>query len=460
MKKDVDLTQLDIKSGIWHLALPMIASGFLVNTFSVVDLFFVGKLGHIALAGLSVSVMILTLLAICTTGITTGTLALISHFAGKKDFESANQVLWQTIMLAFVFWFFLIMVGFWGVERLLHLFGAEGEVFNVAKPYLRISFFSSGFLFLHITLNQAMRGAGDAKTPLYVLLFVNLLNVILDPLFIFGIGIFPRMEVAGSAITTAISRFIGFTTMLFILFKKKDGLNLAIHHFGIKPVFIKRIVSIGFFSSMQLFINNISLLFLTRLVAGYGPEALAAYGVGTKIRMLLVLPGFGFANAAAILMGQNMGAGKEVRAHKSLFLSIKMFELALLPAVALVFIFAPQIVRIFNNNTAVISIGAAYLRYIMVTFPFLGISLVILRGLTGVGDTAFPTVLVGFFSLLLRISLAYFLTSQTSLATSGIWLGINAADILLCFSITAYFKSARWKHVYSYHRSLMEESCA
>jgi len=459
-KKEVDLTKVDIKSGILHLALPMMAGGFLINTFSVVDLFFVGKLGHIALAGLSVSVIILTLITICTTGVTTGTIALISHFVGRKDYDSANQVLWQTIMLSLFFWFFLIIVGLFGVEYLLRLFGATGEVLEIAKPYLRISFLSSGFLFLHITLNQSMRGSGDARTPLYILILTNIINIILDPLLIFGIGIFPRMEVAGSAITTAVSRFIGFLTIMFILFKKKDGLNLAVHHFGIKPVFIKRIMSIGFFSSMQLLINNISLLFLTRLVASYGPETLAAYGVGTKIRMLLVVPGFGFANASAILMGQNMGANKEDRAKKSMLFATKMFEILLLPAVIVIFIFAPQILRLFNDNSSVISIGSNFLRFIMVTFPFLGISMIIQRGLTGVGDTAFPTVLVALFSLAIRIPFAYFLSLKLGLATSGIWLGINAADILLCFALLLYFKSGRWKNVYFRHRSLMEESCA
>jgi len=460
MEKEIDLTSIDVKSSILHLALPMMAGGFLINTFSVVDLFFVGKLGHIALAGLSMSVMILTILAICTTGITTGTVALISHFAGKKDFESASQVLWQTILLALFFWVILVIVGIFGIESLLQLFGAKGEVLKIAKPYLRISFLSSGFLFLHATLNQAMRGAGDAKTPLYVLIVVNIINIILDPFLIFGIGIFPRLEVAGSAITTALSRFIGFIIILFILFRKKDGLNLAIHRFGIKPTFMKRVIGIGFFTSMQLFINNISLLFLTRLVASYGPETLAAYGIGTKIRMLLIVPGFGFANASAILMGQNMGAKQEERAQKSIFLSIKMFQSLLLPATALIFIFAPWIVGLFNDNAAVIATGSTFLRYIMASFPFLGISLIIMRGLTGVGDTAFPMVLVGFFSLLLRIPLAYFLSLKAGFGTNGIWLGINAVDVMLCFSMMMYFKKARWKSVYYRHRILMEEGCA
>jgi Na+-driven multidrug efflux pump len=134
LKGEVDLTEMDVKSGIFHLALPMMAGGFLINMFSVVDLFFVGKLGHIALAGLSVSVMVLTLITICTTGVTTGTVALISHFVGKKDYESASQVLWQTIFLSVFFWFLLALTGIFCVEKLLLLFGATGQVLETAKP--------------------------------------------------------------------------------------------------------------------------------------------------------------------------------------------------------------------------------------------------------------------------------------------------------------------------------------
>jgi putative MATE family efflux protein len=458
MKKEVDLTKIDLKSAVFHLALPMMAGGFLINTFAIVDLFFVGKLGYMALAGLSVSVMVLTIITIFTTGVTTGTVALISHFVGKKDYDSANQVLWQTIILSLIFWLLLAIVGLFGIEFLLKVFGAKGEVLTTAKPYLRVSFLTSGFLFLHVTLNQSMRGAGDAKTPMYVLIVANIINLILDPLLIFGLWIFPRMEVAGSAITTAVSRLIGFSIIMVILFRRKEGLRLNLKHFGAKFIYIKRIISVGFFSSMQLLMNNISLLFLTRLVALHGPEALAAYGVGTKIRMLLVVPGFGFANASAILMGQNMGADKKKRAKDSMMFAIKMFEILLLPAVLLIFILAPQIVSLFNNNSVVMSTGATYLRYIMVTFPFLGVSMIMQRGLTGVGDTAFPTVIVGFFSLFLRIPLAYLLSLKTSLGTSGVWLGINAADIFLCFAILAYFNSGRWKRVYSHHRRLLEET--
>jgi len=460
LKDEVDLTEIDVKSGIFHLALPMMAGGFLINMFSVVDLFFVGKLGHIALAGLSVSVMVLTLITICTTGVTTGTVALISHFVGRKDYESASQVLWQTMFLSVFFWFFLALTGIFWVEKLLLLFGATGQVLETAKPYLKISFLSSGFLFFHVSLNQAMRGAGDAKTPMYVLIAANIINLILDPLLIFGIGFFPRMEVAGSALTTAFSRFVGFATIAIILFRKKEGLNLSFKHLGIFPVFIKRIMSIGFFSSAQLLMNNISLLFLTRLIAFHGPEVLAAYGVGAKIRMLLVVPGFGFANASAILMGQNMGADKEDRAKKSMMLSIRLYELLLAPAVILIFLFAPWIISVFNNNSTVVSTGGTFLRYVMITFPFLGVSMIIQRGLTGVGDTAFPTVLVGFFSLAVRIPLAYFLSLKTGMGTNGIWLGINASDALMCIAILAYFRTARWKSVYVRHRSIMEESCA
>jgi len=143
-----------------------------------------------------------------------------------------------------------------------------------------------------------------------------------------------------------------------------------------------------------------------------------------------------------------------------MMLSIRLYELLLAPAVILIFLFAPWIISVFNNNSTVVSTGGTFLRYVMITFPFLGVSMIIQRGLTGVGDTAFPTVLVGFFSLAVRIPLAYFLSLKTGMGTNGIWLGINASDALMCIAILAYFRTARWKSVYVRHRSIMEESCA
>jgi putative MATE family efflux protein len=385
-------------------------------------------------------------------GIAVGTMALVSQFTGEKNYEMSDNVLGQTLILDIIGASVMLIVSFFLIEPLLKLFGATGDVLVYAAEYLRITFTFSIVIFLFVGINQALRGSGDARTPLYALIIANILNIILDPLFIMGYGPFPKMGVAGSAIATVLTRGIGVLFLFSHLLFGHSTIHLKLNHLKPLPFLMKRIMSIGSFASLQVFIREVSFLFLMRLVTSFGAVTLAAYGIGSRIRSFIMVPGFGFASSAAILVGQNLGAGKPERAKKSAWRAVTYYEFILIPIVILFLVFAPTIVKIFNNHPEVIIIGSSFLRYLAVTFPFLAFSLVFSQAMNGAGDTKTPTIINAIGQLGFRIPFAYFCALAVGLGYSGIWLGINASDIVQGIGMVFVFRAGHWKEVFIKHK--------
>jgi len=451
------ITEGSLQSSIWKLAMPMMIGAVLQDLFTLVDLFFVGRLGHEAVAALSVSGFIIAVIMIAAIGIATGTTALIAHFTGKKDYSSADNVLFQTVVVSIICSVLMVFIGIFSTAWLLRIFGAAAEIIPMASDYLKISFIWSIFMFLFIGFNQALRGSGDAIVPLKVLVFANLLNIVLDPLLIFGVSFFPRMEVAGSAAATVISRGIGVFILLghFLFGHSSLHFHKAIAKVNFK--IIGRMVKIGFFASFEVLLRQISLLLLLRLVASFGTASLAAFGIAIRLRMSVLMLGLGMGVASAVLIGQNMGAGLPERAMQSGKETLKYYEFIVFPVAVLFFIFSPHIISFFNDFPEVVAVGSSFLKFIAVTLPFLAISLIFGRGITGAGDTIAPATLTGITQLGLRIPVAYFLALVAGLGINGVWLGINASDICQGLAMMWYFKRGYWQKRYYRHRSVLEE---
>ncbi|MBN1353115.1 MAG: MATE family efflux transporter, partial [Candidatus Omnitrophica bacterium] len=311
------ITEGKLGASLWKLAMPMMAGALLQNLFTLTDLFFVGRLGYVAVGALTIAGVVISIIMMLSMGISAGTTALIAHFTGKKDYGSADKVLFQTVIISVVCSLATVLAGIFGRYFLLRLFGATEEVIPAASEYIRIVFTFSITIFLFIGFNQALRGSGDAVTPLKILLFANVLNIVLDPLFIFGIGFFPRLGVAGSAIATVISRGAG----VFILFMHFIFGDSSLHFkrgvFRINIPLVARMVKIGFFTSFEVMLRQISILLLWRLIASFGTASIAATGIVMQIRMAVMMVGFGMGAAASVLIGQNMGASQPARAGKS-----------------------------------------------------------------------------------------------------------------------------------------------
>ena len=443
------ITDGSMGRSIWKLAGPMMVGGALQDLLSMVDLYFVGRLGHVEVAALSIAGAAVAILIMLVHGIGTGTMALISQFTGKGEHERADRALAQSLLLGVAGSAVMLAVAFFAARPLLMLFGATDEVLGHASEYLFIIFAWSPALFIGMAITQALRGSGDATTPLKVLVLVNVVNIALDPIFILGYGPVPAMGVPGSATATVISRSIGVALLVWHTTRGHSTLRLRRRYLRPDLPLIRNIVNIGAYASLQAFIRQISFLLLMRLVASFGPVTLAAYGIGNRLRMLIMVPGFGFASAGAVLVGQNLGADRAHRASRAVWRTVLYYECLAVPVALIYIIFAPHIVGVFADEPNVISTGATFLRYLGVTFPFLAFSLVLGLGMNGAGDTRTPTIVTAFGQLVFRIPLAYLLALTVGLGTTGIWLGINASDISQGLLMIVLFQTGIWRRAYS-----------
>ena len=452
-----NITEGTLKSAIWKLAMPMMAGALLQDLFTLIDLFFVGRLGYVAVAALSISGVILSVMIMVAIGISSGITALVAHFIGKKDYNSADNALFQAVIVSTICSVGIALIGLFGTAGLLRMFGVSPEVIPAASGYLKITFIWSIFIFFFIAFNQALRGSGDALVPLKVLILANIINIVLDPFLIFGLGFFPMMGVAGSAAATVISRAVGAIVLLRHLFFGHSTLHFHRGIFRINLPVMGRMVKIGFFASFEVMLRHLSLLLLLRLITSFGTACLAGYGIAIRLRMVIMALGFGMGNATGVLVGQNMGAGKSHRASQSGWQTLRYYELIVLPVAVLFFIFSPSIVSIFNNRPEVVEIGSSFLRFIAVTLPFLAFSLILGKGINGAGDTVAPAIMTGIAQLGLRIPVAYLMVLVLGLGTNGIWLGINASDICQGLAMMWYFKQGFWQKRYHKHRAFLEQ---
>ena len=441
-----DLTEGNIIKNMWHLALPMMAGNLLHNVFNIVDMFFVGKLGPEAIAAVAMSGILLGVIWTGIMGVSVGTAAIVARFFGVRDFEGADSVTTQSLLLGIFGSIPIAIFGYFLAEPILRLLGAQQEVLSLGISYLRIISLGSITVFVYFVLSSALRGAGDAVTPLKILILSTILNIILDPLFIFGLWGFPRWEVAGSAFATVLSRGLGMIILLYLLLRGRSLLHISLKKVRLDFEIIWRITRIGIFGSIQMLMWTISGLIFMRIVAIYGTFALAAYGIGMRIIFAVEMPGFGLAQATATMVGQNLGAGKPKRAEKSVWISTGFYEIFMVVFAAVFFLWSQDVVKFFNSNPEVISMGGSYMRLVALSFVFIGLSIILGRAMMGAGDTLSPTVITGISLFLIRIPLALFLAQARELGPLGLWVGIAASNLAQGLFMTLWFTRGRWKN--------------
>ena len=450
---DKGLIEGSLNRSVLRLSWSLIAGALLQDLFSIVDLYFVGQLGSIPLAALAMAGTVTSVLVMVIMGITIGATALVAQFTGSSDMDKADMVLGQTIILCLLASAGMVAVGLWGTEPLLRLFGATGDVMTQAAEYIRIVFCWAGTIFVFFGVSQALRGAGDTKTPLYVLVGANIINIALDPVLIMGYLGAPAMGVAGSAAATVISRAVGMVVLLGYLFLPRSILHLRLRNFVPHMTIIGRITRMGFFASMEVLMREVSFLLLMRLVSSFGPAVLAAYGIGSRLRMVVMMPGFGFGNASSVLLGQHLGAGKTDRGVAAVWRALSFYQVLVIPVAFIYILAAFRIVGVFADDPAVIEHAVTFLRYLSATLPFLAVCIIMARAITGSGDTRAPFIMSGIGMLGIRIPAAYIFAHFWG--PVGIWLGINVSDILYALMLALYFKSRRWEKVFLRHREVM-----
>ena len=440
-----DLTTGSIAKNLWFLAFPMMATNALQTLFNIVDMIFVGRLGPAPIAAVAVVGMILMIPFAFALGLGVASGAMVSRYYGAKDYHNSNYFVLQSIFTGFAGGLIMMVIGYMGAPYLINLFKVDQTVQNLGTIYLQIMFLVSIPIVLQFLTSAIFQAVGDAKTALWINVCAVFVNIILDPFLIFGIGPFPRLEVAGAAIATAIARSMGMIIALLFLTRKKTHIQIKLSHFKIDTDAIKRLLKIAMPSSLQMVIRGSSGIVLMGIVAKYGTFALAAYGIGIRIDMLVMMPGFGLGAATATLVGQNIGAQKLKRAVKSTWLSAFYYVLIMCIAGVLFYNFPHFIYSFFNKTENVLLNGKIYLETIVFSYPFIALGIIFTRALGGAGETI-STMLVTAFSLFcVAVPLAFVFPHLFNTGVRGIWYALVVSNIIHALIVGYLFLHGKWK---------------
>ena len=441
------ITEGSFVRALLRLSLPMMAQALLQDVFSIVDMLFVGRLGPEAVAAVGACGTLMGIFFMLSVGITTGCMALVAQAVGAGNRARAGSVVGQGLFMALVI---SILVGALGIpfaNNMLYVLGLQPGVVAAGTPYLRISSAGALAMMLSVTFASSLRGAGDAVTPLKVFGLANVLNIILDPILIFGWLGMPALGVSGSALATVIARLFAAALLARVFF---GGAHQQFHlhwaDLAPRPAILWHMLKIGVFSSAQVLIRNISAIFLVRIVAVFGTAALAAYAIGIRLRMMLMMPGMGFGNAAATLVGQNLGAAKPERASKAAWLTVGVYALVAIPAALVLIAFAAPIVSIFNDTPEVVANGAKFLRWFSASVAFMCLSMVLGRAMNGAGDTFWPMLITAAGMIAFRIPLSYGLARAMQDVT-GVWIALAASNVAQGALFAGVFAWGRWKAI-------------
>src|SRR5215217_2907620 len=386
-------TEGSINRAIFLLSVPMILEMVMESLFAVVDIFFVSKVSTEAVATVGLTESVLTLMYSVAIGLSTAATATIARRIGEGNHAQARQAIGQVILISLSISLVIAVIGTWFAGDILRAMGADENVIETGTNFARIQFLSSPVVVLLYSLSGALRGAGSAATAMRSLIVANVFNMILGPILIFGIGPFPELGVTGAAIATATGRSIGVAYQLFSLTKVNKMLSLTRADLSPNKEMIATIVKVATGGTVQFLIGSASWIFLTRILSEFGSDVVAGYTIAIRVIMFTLLPAWGLANAAATLVGQNLGAKKPERAETSVWKCAFYNLVFLLGLSVLMFAGAETIVSLFSTNAKVVETGQMALRVLCLGYGFYAYGMVVIQSLNGAGDTKTPTVI-------------------------------------------------------------------
>ncbi len=437
------LTRGSLTKGVFSLAAPMFVSAILQNAQSLIDLFWVGRLGSEAVAALGIGVTIIMLLFPVAMGISAGTVALVSHFVGAGKHDEASNVAGQSLVMGLFMGLLTGFIGWLFADRLCVLLGGDASMAKLGGDYLEVYFMGSFTIFVLIMGNSILQGAGNTVIPMTALLIANILNILLDPILIFGLFGLPRLEVRGAALASVISNVVASGLVVLLLVKGVGPIKVKIRQWRFRPVMAMNILRIGIPASGQLFARTLMQVVLIKIVAFFGTAAIAAYSIGLRIHQISLMPAFALGNSAATMMGQNLGAGMPDRARKAAWVAT-IIDVVIMLFLTLVFIlFAPVLIGIFDRNPDVVRIGSHYLMTVSPFYIFTAFSIVLGRALSGAGRTM-ATMILTIISLWgIQVPLAFLLSRFCGMNEQGVWWAISIANAMQGMLITWWFQKVR-----------------
>jgi len=373
------------------------------------------------------------------------TTAMVSRRIGEKDKRGAGRAAFQSILTGLVVSLFIAIPGIIFAKELLILMGAEKAIYNSMSSYTAIMLGGNAVIMLLFIINAVFRSAGDAAISFRVLLIANGLNLILDPILIFGIGPFPELGIMGAAIATNIGRGLAVIYQFYLLFKGNKRVRLGIDNIRIHFETIKQLIKLSLGGIGQNVIAMSSWIGLVRIISVYGSEALAGYTIAIRIIIFALLPSWGISNAAATLVGQNLGAKQPERAEKSVWFVGKINVILMGTLSVILIIFPSFFIRLFIEDANVVASGALSLRIISFGFAFYGLGMVLVQALNGAGDTITPTKINFFCFWIIEIPLAYLLALKLNVGETGVYYSIVIAESLMTIAALWYFRRGKWK---------------
>jgi putative MATE family efflux protein len=442
---DADYTALSMRKALLLLSIPMVLEMLMESVFAIFDIYFVSKLGADAISIVGLTESMLTIVYAFGIGFAISATAIVSRRIGEKNPEQAATAAFQAIAVAALVSILISFAGILFSDKLLSLMGAEQAVIDQHGGYTRWMLGGNITIMLLFILNGIFRGAGDAVIAMRVLWIANIINIVLDPILIFGIGPFPALGIDGAAIATNIGRGTGVLIQLYVLFKGSSRIRLLLSHFRIEWAQVVDYIKLSSSGIMQLLVATTSWVALIRIISDFGSVAMAGYTVGIRIIIFVLLPSSGLSNAAATLVGQNLGAGNPRQAERSVWVA-GIANTILLGIIGLVLvIWASPIVALLTHDVGVIDKGAECLRIVSIGFMAYGFGMVVVHSLNGSGDTFTPMIINIFCFWLLEIPLAYLLAIVLGMKESGVYFAIVIAETAMTITAILVFRRGKWK---------------
>ncbi|HXZ80456.1 MAG TPA: MATE family efflux transporter [Terriglobales bacterium] len=442
-----DYTSGSLNRAILLLAIPMVLEMVLESLFAVVDVFWVSRLGAEAVATVGLTESLITLIFAVAMGLSMATTAMVARRIGEKNPEEAAVAGVQAIILGLTASAIVGLPCLLFAPNLLRLMGASAEVVAIGSGYARIALGGSGVVLLLFLNNAIFRGAGDAAIAMRLLWVSNIINLVLDPCLIFGLGPFPRLGVTGAALATFTGRGIGVLYQFYRLLRGTERIRVLRHQIRLNIRVLLRLLRVSFTGILQFMIAHTSWIGLVRIVSTFGAAAIAGYTIAIRIIIFVILPSWGLSNAAATLVGQNLGAEKPERAESSVWRT-GLYNMLFLGGVGVFFVlFADPLVRLFTHDPQVAPLATTCLRILSYGNIGYAYGMVMLQAFNGAGDTVTPTVVNLFGFWFLEVPLAYGLAIPAGLQSRGVYFSIVIAEAAIATAGVLLFRRGRWKRL-------------
>lgn len=441
----IDYTTAPVGTAVVMLAVPMVMEMAMESVFAVVDVFWVAHLGADAVATVGLTESMLTIIYTVAMGLSIGATALVARRIGEHDPEGAARAAGQSVLLGLIVATLIAVCAAPFAPALLRLMGATPEVVATGSGFTRVMLGGNATVLLLFLLNAVFRGSGDAAIAMRVLWLGNALNIVLGPCFIFGVGPFPELGVMGAAVATNIGRGTAVAYQLFTLARGNGRVKIALRDLGLDLSIMKTVLRLSGSGTVQILIGTASYVGLVRILSVFGSVALAGYTIGIRLIIFCLLPAFGISNAAATMVGQNLGAGRPDRAEEAVWTATR-FAMYFLGAVTVIFLVAAgPITGLFTRDPEVQAYAVSCLRTVSLGFIFYGAGMVLTSSFNGAGDTWTPTLINLFIFWVFEIPLAWWLATQGGLGPRGVFIAMTVSYSTLAVVSAVLFRRGGWK---------------